>query len=95
MSKHTPGPWSIHHEFNVFDENGRCVASCGGYSSNFRDVEPENRANAMLIAAAPDLLEACRALLAAHSGICEGDGDMGEDEDCARARAAIAKAEGR
>lgn len=20
MSKHTPGPWSIHHEFNVFDE---------------------------------------------------------------------------
>src|SRR5690606_19057690 len=59
MSKHTPGPWSIHHEFNVLDENGRCVASGGGYSSNLRDAEPENRANAMLIAAAPDLLAVC------------------------------------
>jgi len=55
---YTKGEWKIEHEFTVMAGN-RCVASCGGYSTNF-DVEKtrnENIANAQLISAAPDMYE--------------------------------------
>ena len=60
---HTPGPWVIKHDFNVMGTGrdgtkNRCVAQCGGYSSNMVDPTRENIANAHLIAAAPELLEA-------------------------------------
>jgi hypothetical protein len=93
MTAHTPGPWNIQHDFNVFGGR-RLVASAGGHSSNQHPlaVDAENRANASLIAAAPDLLKAVRHLFAcdmAGSSVdfrCDG---------CEAARAAIAKAEGR
>jgi hypothetical protein len=64
--KHTPGPWKVFHEYNVMKDN-RSIANCGGHTvntSNWQEVEEENKANARLIAAAPALLAACEAALA-------------------------------
>lgn len=72
MSGHTPGPWFI--KLSVVSKN-RCI-----YSSGVRDEHggygigeawdlngnPENAANARLIAAAPDLLEALVKLVAIY-----------------------------
>lgn len=96
-SKHTAGPWSL----GVDRRGDRMVfGSCRHLATVPIDqLDPkEDRANARLIAAAPDLLEALTVML-------KGD-EMGEYE-CQRqgfprlskrwemARAAIAKAEGR
>lgn len=56
----TKGKWFVKHEFNVESENGRGIASTGGYTDN-RDIEgtlKENIANAQAIASLPDLIEA-------------------------------------
>ena len=93
MSKHTPGPWEIedHYHFSY-----RWIS--GPEHSQFAQVvwcmEDEDRspsceANAYLIAAAPDLLEALQNLLKVHEG--EG-GTQNHAGDIARA--AIAKAKG-
>lgn len=84
MSKHTPGPWKVDsHGEAVLGRDGTMVADCCIMSS--RRQTPMCRANATLIAAAPDLLEACKNML------------WHEDKYAARkqAEAAIAKAEGR
>lgn len=73
QSKHTPGPWGQSHRkredgmyaTEVYDAKGETIATCawypvplgGGHTATNRD------ANARLIAAAPDLLDACRAAL--------------------------------
>ena len=61
---HTPGPWKINPRASmvVESESGRTIASCGAYTSNTENTEPENQANARLIAAAPELLEALEAV---------------------------------
>lgn len=81
----TPGPWVIRFDFNVFGGDGRLVASAGGHANNVTPLgtDAENRANAHLIAAAPELLEALK-LIVEHFG-----------DPLKVARAAIAKAEGR
>ena len=94
MSKHTPGPW--HHtgrEFNdVRDSDDELVA----VALHLRVGQPERsiheaEANARLIAAAPDLLEAAQQVLS-HK--------RGEDDwlilavHCRVLEAAIAKATG-
>jgi len=63
--EHTKGIWKIKHTQNVFSETGRLVASCSGHQQNFDEAQntAENEANARLIAAAPDLLEACKEAL--------------------------------
>jgi hypothetical protein len=71
MSKHTPGPWTV---------TGGIV-----YGNGLRAKLPMNGADAALMAAAPDLLEALQDL-------CDTLGECGMTE---KARAAIAKAEGR
>ena len=50
MSKHTTGPWIING--NKIDGNGYHLASVNSHSTT------EGRANAQLIAAAPELLDA-------------------------------------
>lgn len=86
--KHTPGPWfgRPYHDpilIQGCDEVGLCIAfSCGGGGQK-RD---EFKANARLIAAAPDLLEALQELLASVEGV-----PCGPEAKC---RAAIAKATG-
>jgi hypothetical protein len=80
MSEHTPGPWKTNGDPYVSTADGkRSIAFCDtrhGY---------EDRANARLIAATPDLLNALMALadVAERKGI-----------PCDAARAAIAKATG-
>jgi hypothetical protein len=98
MSGHTPGPWTIRYGMNImgpdvrFPGNERLVANAGGHSNNVHSeaVRLENEANARLIAAAPDLLEALKALREWHRTEYQSD-----PKTDAKADAAIAKAEGR
>ena len=80
MSKHTPGPW----EYRLTEGSDKKLATVYGRGKGIaRHVLPED---ARLIAAAPDLLEACKTALYGGGTIAEAA------EKC---RAAIAKAEGR
>jgi hypothetical protein len=87
----SPTPW------RVVPENGFTVADAAGntlvlYPGN---TVPMCQANARLIAAAPELLAALRALHAAHRGFRISDvWGVLDDEARAAAEAAIAKAEG-
>ena len=67
----TPGPWKIaaHCSTLIFDTKGRSIASAGGYQSNTESTIDENEANAQLIAAAPDLLEALEAIVGLDDSI--------------------------
>lgn len=100
-SKHTPGPWKLGGVCDRGEWDSRFI-DVPGHDQAIRvstvgpGVKPDygcQLADALLICAAPDLLEACKRLLAAHAPICEGD-DSGEDDDCKFARAAISKATG-
>jgi hypothetical protein len=90
MTAHTAGPWktniSIHPDDQVFDATGVMVADCKWTNH----VHTEREANALLIAAAPELLDALKGLLAIsdrYTGVGLREVDA--------ARTAIAKAEGR
>lgn len=70
MSGHTPGPWEV-VEYGDGDslvihegssENRICFMAMPGKLGDFEKI----KANAHLIAAAPDLLEACRRALPAN-----------------------------
>ena len=64
----TPGPWRAAPKspktwnFGVYDEGGTEVAHVAAHALNFF----QRKADARLIAAAPDLLKACAAALAGH-----------------------------
>lgn len=91
--KHSPGPWAI----DDYGAGQRIVVKGRkGFSGDYRIADahfssdladcvriPEMRANARLIAAAPDLYAALKAMLASEVG------------DLSAAEAAIAKVEGR
>jgi len=94
-TQYTPGPWNVKRtngnmkgwrvddSIGGVDITGEIRANDGGYSD-------EAKANARLIAAAPDLLDACKDALATlnqHEGIPSETSD--------RLASAIAKAEGR
>jgi hypothetical protein len=66
MSTHTAGPWHTggKNACIIYNKDGQPLASCE-HSTHLR-LEWQ-QANAQLIAAAPDLLEAARAALAALS----------------------------
>lgn len=98
MSKHTPGPWTITGpgkyipgfsdggDYAIEDAAGQIIAEAIHQvdRSEFRPAE----ANARLIAAAPEMLEALRRSLSWLSSY-PGEGAMGCYD---QARAAIAKA---
>lgn len=85
--KHTPGPWCVEgvgiRALVRAGINGVIVAVRHRLSAQ------EHEANARLIAAAPELLEAAMAFIAPFDGI-----EVVQDSDIAKARAAIAKATG-
>lgn len=87
-TKHTPGPWSLKDDISLVvgpsaDPAGDPVATIEGHPE-------EAFANARLIAAAPDLLAALRALVE-YEDDAPPDGSRGA-EVYNQARAAIAKA---
>lgn len=112
MNAHTPGPWTVgttvsgrNYNANIIyaptadPKTASGIASVNGIPMHRGVHEIENctsLANARLIAAAPELLEACKALDAAF---CDGF-DTQAQRHAGRmaliaARAAIAKAEGK
>ena len=94
MSKHTPGPWTANKPTR---DNGRAEihAGCMLVAQAFNwmlDAEGDEQcwADARLIAAAPDLLEALKEIVDA----ADGAGWEQLDPSFKKARAAIAKATG-
>lgn len=103
-AKHTKGPWKIGGSCNrhIVAPGGMEIASCRPYYIR-RPAYDEAVANARLIAAAPELLEALEATLKITCGACAGDGGKfnyitpdGFDACllARQAKAAIAKAKG-
>ena len=101
QSKHTPGPWSVlvndedlwlieHENQQIAAVSGQFVADDYGNCP----LEPEEMANARLIAAAPDLLEALTKLALATSSVGVGHISMNQRTALKEARVAIAKAKG-
>jgi hypothetical protein len=88
-SGHTPGPWRVLPTpfcDRIEAENGPCIAETGNWLAH---EKVEQHANARLIAAAPDLLEALKELR-----VREWGHGPSTDPLYARVRDAIAKAEG-
>ena len=93
--KHTPGPWNQMVKMNGFTAVGANTLIARVFSTAFMDLENE-RANALLIAAAPDLLAALKHARKQmqRTGFCfEMDDENGYD-GYRSIDAAIAKAEG-
>ena len=94
--KYTPGPWTVNEYREVLDAQGRTI--CRVYLDGDRKPVATAKANARLMAAAPELLEALEATTAwivelaasGDAGIWDGE-DM---DEVIAARAAIAKARG-
>jgi hypothetical protein len=89
MSKHTPGPWVVNGFGGDFREITR---TSKGVAISVTSEKGGDIANARLIAAAPDLLEALKGELAASRSDCN-DRKCGACSRC-HSYAAIAKAEG-
>lgn len=103
MTKHTPGPWTtqevsngdihINHYSGSELEGNRASGNIGVVDGKRGEM---NRANARLIAAAPELLEVALALVGAPPKYeVGGVATLSTLEVVEMARAAIAKAEGR
>ena len=102
MSKHTPGPWTLTREpVPLQDGDERLIvpywfvdAGAGTCGTEERPLDGfhaaffASDANARLIAAAPELLEACKRIVHEDN---TGEISIGAIEDC---RSAIQKAEG-
>ncbi|MEY4720032.1 MAG: hypothetical protein RL563_2650 [Pseudomonadota bacterium] len=102
MSKHTPGPWLVwnydndpRHVYVGPQAGGLCVAgvvACNPHGIYTAETEVQGMANARLIAAAPELLNALREMEEFFRG--EEHLDPATEEMFSRARAAIVKATG-
>jgi hypothetical protein len=86
MNKHTPGPWKFRDDskhfktnpFSIYVQGGGVHSAAIANMPNKKTIpESEARANALLIAAAPDMLYALEDLLAA---VAEHDGPKSQDE---------------
>jgi len=82
MSKHTPGPWKVAKPRKSYRDGNMMYGIVGPECVSDYEDWGFTEANARLIAAAPDLLDACKAALS---------DDQPYIEKC---RAAIAKATG-
>ena len=94
MSKHTPGPWqpskSRTNPYAVYAPHGQTTRSSIASIALYDDCYDEAEANARLIAAAPELLEALLAVWNAGTGASPEV----KDASWELARAAIANATG-
>ena len=105
MGEHTPGPWQACHEgtcgcgmvwsipgdFPVAAALSTCkMWETYNLGSGLKPQAGEREANSRLIAAAPDLLKACKEMLKSFD--CAAEHSIGKSRELASA--AIAKAEG-
>jgi hypothetical protein len=94
---HTPGPWVYFYK-HKYDEHHVSVPAPGrSFKLALFDngCQSENaEADARLIAAAPDLMDALKALLSLDDDHQRGSGDEDVCQEVRMARAAIAKATG-
>ena len=102
--KHTPGPWDVQNKGKLGKRSARHEVIEGINHDGkvnlptiaiMPDLSDRSYANAALIAAVPELIEALEALIFAIQlpGGCSGKG-RGESELMDRARAALEKANG-
>jgi hypothetical protein len=97
--EHTPAPWTLTRTHSGAGD--LVVEGAEGFVATpwlMPDSEDEMLANACLIAAAPELLEAAKQLLqaiSAEAGTCAEVSPPVREQICSDARDAIAKAEGR
>jgi len=87
-NQHTPGSWAVSPYNNITSRNGT-VAKTEQMPGN---DDAERKANANLIAAAPDLLSALQEMMSVFKDHEQYDEESAEV--VSMARAAIAKAEG-
>lgn len=93
-AKHTPGPWVANGRYIGTPNHKSFIAECKDQNGNWTN-EPMAVANARLIAAAPELLEALQAIERHHVEQNRLKGrDEGKSKTLTIARAAIAKATG-
>lgn len=103
ISQHIPGPWDL--DFKACAGSDRAVVNVAGSPAIavvYRTWSPEGKANARLVAAAPDLAEATRvaeqlAVIAADWNLSEVeiDGEMRSIRDVREIfRAALSKVAG-
>ena len=96
MSEHTDGPWIVPDDepFEIATEE---LAGIGLVYNEPEELREEYKANARLIAAAPDLLEQLIDMTARFERCCEYNGNATPEmlaESVKGAKAAIAKARG-
>ena len=90
--KHTPAPWFIDSSatsLDIFSSDAGVLVAVVRRSLLSSHLDPTARANARLLAAAPELLEALQEIICAD---CRGWEEL--DPLLSKARAAIAKATG-
>lgn len=90
---HTPGPWKAVDAFVENNPNRWLVARGGWGGPNIADCGPGAEADARLIAAAPELLAACRIALA-NATAGEQLTPLGLKAIADAARSALSKATG-
>jgi len=89
QEKHTPGPWKVGGtRITVYTQDGLTIATAKRYDG--LDAE----ANAQLIAAAPELLKACKSVIQWYEDSGNTDPAIGSVELWSQCKKAIAKAEG-
>ncbi len=75
--KHTPGPWEVDLENGEITAKGPVVIGtiygADDFPCNEDDIAEECKANACLVATAPELLAACEAALRLAEEMSEGD----------------------
>ena len=89
-TQHTPGPWTVESDRTTVSMAHQAVIVAPAPDGASRE---EMRANARLIAAAPDLLRALERI-AVYPCNCPHDSLPGDECESCIARAAIAKAKG-
>jgi hypothetical protein len=97
MSRHTPGPWiGFNNGFKIWVRSEGNLTIAPQYIADLSGQSDKEKAwaDAQLMAAAPDLLEALKELVDLVEGV--RDGSYKPDSfTCQPALAAIAKAEGK
>ena len=96
MSKHTPGPWTMResnfafHIYGVFKKSKNAFITAAYWrNADYGASRTEAEANARLIAAAPEMLNALKYIVGCSIPLTS------QQEECWKAmREAIAKAEG-